>query len=354
MSHIQSRGPSSSSLARQISLGAFAGLAIASASFADGPMFRPDSATATSQFSSGYTINHAISGAGLAAGFTPQSQHAIYVSGNHWTTANSKTIGEFATFNFAQPKTVGGFYMWCHQSARGGNGHANNPFYCATRFDLVFFDSANNTLATLTNLTATPDVPVAQIYGFEAISNVSAIRFIVRATANNNVSPYTGLAEVAFTSCVSPIVAPVANAGICPGGSVQFTAAASGTPPFSYQWRFNGEPIDPLTNITATKPTLEIANVGDEVEGTYDCVVTGPCSSTITLPATLAVCLSDFDCDALVNDSDFEVFAFAYNVLDCADPSMPAGCPVDLNADNVVDDADFVLFLAAYNQLVCE
>lgn len=350
MSHIQSRGPSLFVPA----LAAFAGLAIASASIADGPMFRPDSATASSQFSGSYSINHAINGNGLVPGFTPASEHALYTTNNHWTTANGKTIGESATFNFAAPKTVGGFYMWCHQSARGGNGHANNPFYCATRFDLVLLDAANAPLATFTDLVATPDVPVAQIYGFESVANVRAIRFIVRATASNNVSPYTGLAEVAFTSCVSPIVAPVANAGICPGGSVQFTASVSGTPPFSYQWRFNGEPIDPLTNITATKPTLEVTNVRDEVEGTYDCVVTGPCSSTITLPATLAVCLSDFNCDALVNDSDFEVFAFAYNVLDCADPSMPAGCPTDLNADNVVDDADFVLFLAAYNQLVCE
>lgn len=334
---------------------AFAGVLLSgSVALADGPMFRADSATATSQFNSSYSINHAINGNGLPAGFTPATEHAVYATNNHWTTANGKTIGESATFNFAAPKTVGGFYMWCHQSARGGGGLANNPFYCAVRFDLVLLDGANATLATFTDLVATPDVPVAQIYGLESVANVRAVRFIVRETANNNVSPYTGLAEVAFTSCVSPILAPVANAGICPGGSVQFTASVNGTPPFSYQWRFNGEPIDPIANITATKPTLEIANVRDEVEGIYDCVVTGPCSSAITPAATLSVCLSDFNCDALVNDPDFEVFAFAYNVLDCADPSMPSGCPTDLNADNVVDDADFVLFLAAYNQLVCE
>jgi hypothetical protein len=32
---------------------------------------------------------------------------------------------------------------------------------------------------------------------------------------------------------------------------------------------------------------------------------------------------------------------------------MPAGCPADLNSDAVVDDTDFVLFAAAYNDLLC-
>jgi hypothetical protein len=54
-----------------------------------------------------------------------------------------------------------------------------------------------------------------------------------------------------------------------------------------------------------------------------------------------------------VDDSDFVIFAPAYDILDCADPAMPADCPADLNADSVVDDLDFVLFAAAYNELIC-
>ncbi|MBX3387955.1 MAG: alpha amylase C-terminal domain-containing protein [Phycisphaeraceae bacterium] len=64
-------------------------------------------------------------------------------------------------------------------------------------------------------------------------------------------------------------------------------------------------------------------------------------------------CPADFNADNLVDDSDFVVFLNAYNILDCADPSMPANCPADLTADGVVDDADFVDFLAAYNELLC-
>ena len=66
-----------------------------------------------------------------------------------------------------------------------------------------------------------------------------------------------------------------------------------------------------------------------------------------------AACTGDLNNDTFVDDNDFIIFAAAYNILDCTDPSMPAGCPADLNSDGVVDDADFILFAAAYDALVC-
>lgn len=57
--------------------------------------------------------------------------------------------------------------------------------------------------------------------------------------------------------------------------------------------------------------------------------------------------------DGFVDDGDFPIFVAAYNILDCADPAMPAGCAADLNGDGFVDDADFVAFVVAYNELVC-
>jgi hypothetical protein len=70
--------------------------------------------------------------------------------------------------------------------------------------------------------------------------------------------------------------------------------------------------------------------------------------------ATYQACAGDLNNDGLVDDLDFQIFVFAYNILDCADPSMPAGCPSDLNADAVVDDLDFQVFVLAYNAPVCE
>ena len=56
-------------------------------------------------------------------------------------------------------------------------------------------------------------------------------------------------------------------------------------------------------------------------------------------------CPCDLNADGIVDDSDFIVFAQAYNNL-----IDPMG---DFNNDGVTDDADFVIFAAAYNTLLC-
>lgn len=75
--------------------------------------------------------------------------------------------------------------------------------------------------------------------------------------------------------------------------------------------------------------------------GKYALQVSGSCAT------------SDFNGDDLVNDTDFIVFAQAYNILVCSDPSMPVGCPADINKDGVVDDTDFLYFVSAYDTLIC-
>lgn len=64
-------------------------------------------------------------------------------------------------------------------------------------------------------------------------------------------------------------------------------------------------------------------------------------------------CPADLTLDGQVDDADFAEFALAYNLFDCASPSMPGGCPADLDYNGFVDDADFVVFAAAYNALLC-
>ncbi len=76
----------------------------------------------------------------------------------------------------------------------------------------------------------------------------------------------------------------------------------------------------------------------------FDALFPGLCSSP---------CPADLNGDTLVDDSDFVIFASAYNILVCDDPVMPAGCPADLNGDGLVEDGDFVVFAAAYNELLC-
>ncbi|HEX8876322.1 MAG TPA: hypothetical protein VF777_06205 [Phycisphaerales bacterium] len=74
---------------------------------------------------------------------------------------------------------------------------------------------------------------------------------------------------------------------------------------------------------------------------------------TIYAFTTRSACDADLTGDDSVDDSDFVIFADAYNLLDCSSPMMPAGCPADLARDGSVDDSDFVLFAAAYSQLLC-
>ena len=56
-------------------------------------------------------------------------------------------------------------------------------------------------------------------------------------------------------------------------------------------------------------------------------------------------CPADLNADTMVDDSDFVIFAAAYNEL----ITMAA----DFTGDGVTDDSDFVLFADAYNTLIC-
>lgn len=135
----------------------------------------------------------------------------------------------------------------------------------------------------------------------------------------------------------------------CPGSPLTLTAQAPGATTF--QWRRNGAEL-----AGENSPTLIIASVSGATDGEYDCIIDsglGVCGGNATAPASVIVCRADFNCDAAVDDADFLTFVASYNVLDCADPSMPAGCPADLNGDSFVDDSDFVVFVAAYNALLC-
>ncbi|MGH7244973.1 MAG: hypothetical protein ACREJD_16280 [Phycisphaerales bacterium] len=78
-------------------------------------------------------------------------------------------------------------------------------------------------------------------------------------------------------------------------------------------------------------------------------------SATVSFNSAFAAntCVGDLNNDGVVDDLDFLIFLPAYNLLDCADGSMPAGCPADFNNDGVVDDADFTIFIPAYNDLLC-
>jgi hypothetical protein len=138
----------------------------------------------------------------------------------------------------------------------------------------------------------------------------------------------TNLKNVLFASQVS----------VTTGTGVTVT----GTPvPNALGTQVTGLSFNIASNATLGGQTMRVLNVDGNVSTTNFLTVTAP------------PCPADFNNDGFVDDADFVIFASAYSILDCADPSMPIGCPSDLNSDGFVDDSDFVIFAAAYEALLC-
>ncbi|MBY0114131.1 MAG: hypothetical protein K2Y21_15045 [Phycisphaerales bacterium] len=116
----------------------------------------------------------------------------------------------------------------------------------------------------------------------------------------------------------------------------------TGTPvPNALGTQVTGLSFNIAANATLGGQTMRILNADGNLSTANFVTVTAP------------PCPADLNGDTFVDDSDFVIFAAAYGILDCADPSMPVGCPSDLNNDGFVDDSDFVIFAAAYETLIC-
>ncbi len=131
---------------------------------------------------------------------------------------------------------------------------------------------------------------------------------------------YTGLLAVDFTNDTNGNAAPAFGVALPTGGNkaVQYTGAATGA---------------------------SNTNLADYALTAGAAVVTNNARITFTVKAP---CPADLNGDGVVDDSDFVIFAVAYDQLLCGTP-----CPADLNNDTVVDDSDFVIFAVAYDALLC-
>ncbi len=338
---------------------AAAGFATASAQ-----LIRPDTATATSEFNANYRALNMINGSGLPAGFTTASAHANYSTGNHWTTRLGETIGQSATFGFSQPQTLGGFHMWNHRS----NIIASNPHYAVTRFDLVFRDGDGAVLATVAGVPAVGNIATAQTFPFEQVEGVRSVQFIVRATANNNSSPYTGLAEVAFAECLEVIAPAPAGVTTCTSDWASVTVEPTGTGPFQYRWQVEdaGEPGGWRDISDGEDEALQVTFAGAAMDslgilGTTDggptgvrnlrvrCVVMNPCGQSESDAAAIAMCAclecpADFNQDGGIDGADVDAFFAAWE---------GGVCDADVNADGGVDGTDVDTFYAAWEAGGC-
>lgn len=150
-------------------------------------------------------------------------------------------------------------------------------------------------------------------------------------------------ARYGLAPCTPQITAQPGNVAICPGGRATLSVQAGGgtcTDNFAYSWTRNGQPIANGSEFSgATTPTLTILSVTDSTAGTFRCIVTNPCGSTISQPADVAACIADFNCDAFVDFFDFDDFVLAF---DAGDPRA------DVNADQFLDFFDFDDFVRVF------
>jgi hypothetical protein len=92
-------------------------------------------------------------------------------------------------------------------------------------------------------------------------------------------------AAASLAVSIPPVFSLAPQSGsVCPGASITFTAAASGAPTPTYQWRRNG------TNIPgAVGGTYTIAAASQADAGTYDCIASNPCQNVTSTSATLTL-----------------------------------------------------------------
>lgn len=131
------------------------------------------------------------------------------------------------------------------------------------------------------------------------------------------------------------------------GQTVSLTAAGTGSPPFTYQWRRNGSPVangptgTGSTISGATTFNLVIVNARPTDGGLYTCLVTDPCGTQLTsVGRQLTVtCAADYNHDGSINVQDiFDFLSSWFANLTAA----------DFNGNHVIDVQDIFDFLAAW------
>jgi len=108
---------------------------------------------------------------------------------------------------------------------------------------------------------------------------------------SNSVSTVTSNAVALTVLPAAPTIATSpATQSVALGGTATFTVAATGTEPFTYQWRKGGSPLANGGIVSgATSATLTLTGIAAGDAGSYDVVVTNSVSTATSAAATLTV-----------------------------------------------------------------
>ncbi|MBC7771175.1 MAG: hypothetical protein H7210_01640 [Pyrinomonadaceae bacterium] len=145
------------------------------------------------------------------------------------------------------------------------------------------------------------------------------------------------LDNVALGSCQPSAV--IASGVSCINENLAITASTGGSSPFFYQWRRNGQPIDPAINPTAVSAVLIVTGLRPSDAGTYDLEVMNACGETLSNPLVVEICAADFNCDGAANSQDFFDFLAEFFLSTARS---------DFNADGTSNSQDFFDFVSAF------
>jgi alpha-tubulin suppressor-like RCC1 family protein len=147
-------------------------------------------------------------------------------------------------------------------------------YFNSNVIDAVLNPTAMNPQLSITNVTST---------------NAGFYHVVITNTFGRVTSSVARL-SITITSGAPVIVQNPTNQTVITNSTVRFAVLVTGGQPFSYQWRFNANPIDSATNSTATNSTLTLSNVTSSSAGFYDVVITNSFDGTTsTPPAQLVV-----------------------------------------------------------------
>ena len=127
---------------------------------------------------------------------------------------------------------------------------------------------------------------ITNVPGQVTIAGVYPVTLVAGNTLAPPPSQITLPAIITITGGASPpsITTPPANLTVLAGSNATFTVSASGTPPLSYQWRKEANPINGATTATLTIPNAQAADGAN-----YSVQVSNSAGTNISSSAKLTV-----------------------------------------------------------------
>ena len=121
------------------------------------------------------------------------------------------------------------------------------------------------------------------------------------------------------------IITDTVGRGTLPGGSIALSVVADGTPPLTYQWLRDGQPIADGAGTSGAvysgvdTPDLGIVGVQPGDQGQFVCRITNSCGTVDSAAASVSTCPADYDRDGQSNPDDIGDFVTDY----FTDPAVP-------------------------------